>query len=312
MTVSTDYEENNFCEAAHRITVSLDGNIKPLTITLPCPILPGTVKTTQDFGIIRIVADKALDNLWPDDAHRRWDAEHFEPWIDLETLKFHLNSQFDDPAKLDDAATQVREIIRRIFIHATEKGHLRIQLKEKEADSPDWFIRAHAPVRISPLGTPILLLSALDHRLSERLQSDEKLDKSRAKKEFHRFFGHVPPEEKVLIVLETAEIARLLRHILRLNSTKIRPPSWHKENVIQDKSSEQPVSPWLSTFIRPLYRDQLTKGSSDFVPSSSACLKCNLAADNLKLCGRCKAASYCSIDCQRADWSSHKLSCSKV
>ncbi len=36
-----------------------------------------------------------------------------------------------------------------------------------------------------------------------------------------------------------------------------------------------------------------------------------LEAVNLKLCGRCQKASYCSKDCQSSDWQAHKSSCVK-
>ncbi|RYH22711.1 zinc finger MYND domain-containing protein [archaeon] len=35
-------------------------------------------------------------------------------------------------------------------------------------------------------------------------------------------------------------------------------------------------------------------------------------AENLKACARCKAAFYCSKDCQVADWRHHKRSCLPV
>lgn len=37
----------------------------------------------------------------------------------------------------------------------------------------------------------------------------------------------------------------------------------------------------------------------------------DLEAVNLKRCGRCQKASYCSKECQSSDWQAHKLSCVK-
>ena len=207
--------------------------------------------------------------------------------------------------------TKVREIIRRIFDCAVEHGHERFQLKfEESPNTPDWFIRAHPPVRTSPSGTPILLLSALDHHLQERLHSKGKLDIDRSKKHFHRIYGHVPEEEKVVIPIESAEVAKMLRYVLRLNSTKIRPSSWQTENLPQGKSP----SPWLATFVRPLYQDCVLDLHPSFASSPSIevyrCAKCGKTEGNLTPCGKCKAVLYCSFDCRRADSAKHKPSCS--
>jgi hypothetical protein len=34
-------------------------------------------------------------------------------------------------------------------------------------------------------------------------------------------------------------------------------------------------------------------------------------ASRLKLCNRCRSVRYCSVECQRSDWSTHKIQCSK-
>ncbi|CAE8657969.1 unnamed protein product, partial [Polarella glacialis] len=42
------------------------------------------------------------------------------------------------------------------------------------------------------------------------------------------------------------------------------------------------------------------------------CAQCGYASEQaLLVCGGCRAASYCSRDCQKAAWKSHKASCSK-
>ena len=39
------------------------------------------------------------------------------------------------------------------------------------------------------------------------------------------------------------------------------------------------------------------------------CSKCGLEKESLKACSQCLKQGYCSKDCQKADWSSHKLVC---
>ena len=42
--------------------------------------------------------------------------------------------------------------------------------------------------------------------------------------------------------------------------------------------------------------------------SNNVCAKCD-KTEGLKQCARCKAVSYCSTDCQKADWKDHKKIC---
>ena len=46
---------------------------------------------------------------------------------------------------------------------------------------------------------------------------------------------------------------------------------------------------------------------------TSSNLPCNICdSSNSKLCAKCRSSAYCSIECQRADLSSHKLLCSQI
>ena len=49
------------CQSSHHLIVSLDG-VKPLTVTLPYPILCDNVQATlcQEFGIIDVIADPPI------------------------------------------------------------------------------------------------------------------------------------------------------------------------------------------------------------------------------------------------------------
>lgn len=45
-------------------------------------------------------------------------------------------------------------------------------------------------------------------------------------------------------------------------------------------------------------------------PGWDRCFACNKEGTDLKRCGKCKLATYCSIACQKADWlPSHKANC---
>ena len=43
--------------------------------------------------------------------------------------------------------------------------------------------------------------------------------------------------------------------------------------------------------------------------SQKCCLSCGKSSKELKRCGRCKAAFYCTADCQTKDWSEHQKTC---
>jgi len=304
------------CDSAHRITVSLD-SIKPLTITLPYPILPDHLKATlrRKDGIVEITATKAILVIWPEDCvrpvHLLWNPDDFELLESKDNLLMHLGSQFNlnyliNPTKNEsDVLCRVCETIRTIFVQATQNENVLFQLQLKLPDQKntiEWYIRAHPPARMSPKGVPVLFLSAVDHHKAEQLADVGKIDRRRSVQEFKRIF--VPGSNGIMTIsLYTAEEVRLTRYILQLNSTKIQPSSWQKKNF----SLKEP-SPWLATFIRPLYYRDGRLNENDFIPRKS-CSKCLKTADNLKRCSGCKSVSYCSVECQRDDWSSHKPSC---
>ena len=128
-------------------------------------------------------------------------------------------------------------------------------------------------------------------------------------------FKKHPAGRSLTIWTCTSEEELLLRYVLRLNSTKIVPSTWQKNNLPQGENS-----PWLATFVSPLYDDcpsmnqeslatvQLQKEiNSSNQPTS--CVACKIIPQNLKRCSRCRTVFYCSVECQRGHWAQHKNVC---
>lgn len=300
-------------ESTHRITLSLDG-IKPLTLTLPYPILPGNPCGTIDRkgGIIEIKATKALQSPWPDDCAKpvqfRWNPTDLKIWTEHENLGVHLGEQFNldylvnSTRDQTDALSHVREAISTIFVRVYLNENHRFVVKG--SNDSDWFIQAHPPIRLSPSGAPVILLSAIDSLKVELLVRSGQLDPKRGEEDFLRIFPNSGSEE---IIQLTDEAFRIFSYVLSLNATKVQPSSWQNQNLPLDDPT-----PWLATFIRPLYREEQLN-EQDIITGRKKCFKVNCfkwrKIEELKYCAGCMIASYCSVDCQQADWPAHKPHC---
>jgi len=64
-------------------------------------------------------------------------------------------------------------------------------------------------------------------------------------------------------------------------------------------------SNWLTTSLRKLMETE------NLDNTDRKCVVCMLwkPVTLFKNCGRCKAISYCSVDCQKKDWSLHRKAC---
>jgi hypothetical protein len=279
---------------------------------------------------INLVLKKALYEPWPYEFHTqqsRWIVlDSLKLWEDrntVQSLGLHLGSQF----KLSDiknisltnksALNEVRQTIQSFFLSAAVHGrneYFGIRRKDS-TQSPDWYIRAHLPLRISPVGSPLLILSAVDHRLAENLIAKGKLNKDVAFNDYLRIYAQPSNGTQTTISTFTSEEEQLLRYILRLNSTQIVPSTWQKKNLPQGENS-----PWLATFISPLYEnhpiDQVsfdawhkTKGVNE---KGKSCESCKKISENLKRCSRCRTVVYCSVECQRGHWTLHKTVCTNT
>lgn len=301
--------------------------MKPLAITLPHPILPGTLEATlyKEDLFVNIAVEKALKELWPEDVFHgqqlRWDVDKLKPWTVADSLKFHIFSQFQsghftEPEKDVDVLIGVRKAIRWLFYMVLE-GRQRFRIRNQmEGRSTEWFIRAHLPILTSPQGSPLLLLTAVDQRLAFRLVNQGKLNEDQLLDNFCRVF--YDPEaadgrgekEMATMWLRTAEEVYLFRYFLRLNFARIRASAWQRKNLPRDGLNP---AVFLATFLRPLYRDEgVDEENMAGMPEKVEIKWCGLCFKtdpNLQGCARCKAVSYCSRECQKADWKKHKLTC---
>jgi hypothetical protein len=116
----------------------------------------------------------------------------------------------------------------------------------------------------------LLIISAVDKRLAEKLVQQGKLDKSRGDTNLLRIWESQRYKKsangkgnRLTIMIGNAQVAQLLRFVLRLNSTKITPSAWQRKILPLEENS-----PWLATFITPLYQELDTEYMESNIPPS--------------------------------------------
>jgi hypothetical protein len=323
--------------------------VQPLTLCFPYPVLVESIEATlrRADRSIQVVLKKALNEPWPYDFNLKpkWDVDKFKLWADLKPndtvseLYTHVAVQkgfqrLENYLGMDVFGNsthlpEVRLLLPMEIAHNTI-GTILMQVQTEGCEffailkapgqalssttneKPLFFIRAHPPILSSPFNGPMILLSVLDCRLSEKLVKKGHLKAKNAKEDFERIF-HPRNKKTTPMTLWTniEESTSLLRYVFRLNSTKMKPSSWQEENLPLGK-----CSPYLATFLSPLYiayvpakgLDSSNQGSEQF-----SCAGCgNKSSIAMKRCSRCKTMTYCSTECQKADWKKHKLVCSHM
>ncbi len=349
LKISTDQQLP--CESAHRVSFSFakPEGMQPLSMNFPYPVLVDGIKATvsRSERSVRVVLTKAIYEPWPCHftGQSKCEVEKFVPWRepcrrdDVTQLCIHIAGQKSsssmracwksvlDPKKINrlPPLEEIRVVISLAFTHA-EMGMVEYftVYNRNDTKKPLWDFRVHYPILTSPSGCPVLLITAVDHRFSEKLVSNGKLQKEKFAKDVERIVGSRREKLRVPIILQSEETNPLLRYVLRLNSTKMVPSSWQKSNLPPDE-----YSPFLATFFSPLYLDsqypiedeveeivekekELSLDDLLDVPSfnPNCCAHCGKkSANKLKRCSKCKLTFYCTVDCQRADWKRHKIGC---
>ena len=153
--------------------------------------------------------------------------------------------------------------------------------------------------------------------MASKLAANGRLDLLQAEDDIERIClesRQIPDDQQqpagASLVTRVVGVARLLRHVFRLNSTKLAAKLWQTENLPVGEHS-----PWLATFVSPLYTDIVRSQSStrgfEIFRGFNHCAKCLKLLTRSKLCSRCLIARYCSVKCKQADEKRHKASCKK-
>lgn len=220
------------------------------------------------------------------------------------------------------ALDEVREIIRAIFY-----GHYRLSFNlfaiydHLQSDEPVFHLRVQPPFRITPQGSPLLLISVIDHQLARQLIANGNLDSEENQFEFHRLITERVSRPVCDIRASSMEEIDMFRYVLRLNSTRMRRGVWQSKNLPRGETS-----PWLPTFLSPLYVETIQDDCVNMLclnfkklksldpPGTEkkklpACSTCFVKKIQLRTCTGCKIVTYCSVACQKANWTRHKLIC---
>ena len=176
-----------------------------------------------------------------------------------------INFTFLPEYRLLSPLEVARNVIKTIFVNLlkgceyfvvynapppkSHREHLESFMQVKtETNDPLFTIRAHLPVLVTPFGSPMLLITVLDHCLSKKLIKNGHLKSKQAEDDFKR----VLPLKNPMIIWSTDSSINFLRYMFRLNATKITPSSWQENNLPLGK-----YSPYLATYISPLYFENM-------------------------------------------------------
>ena len=271
---------------------------------------------------IQVKLKKCFNDPWPDEfgGRSKWDINLFQPWEEDSSshgkLKDHIDAQFDCTdlllskncmQKTDSpiyALNEVRVMIRAIFYghHRNSFNHFTIH-DPRNPIEPTLHLKIHPPVRYSPHGAPLLLVTCFDHQLAKRLERGES--------DFQQLVVQGVSREVCPISTSTDEELDLFRYLLRVNSTRMRRSAWQSKNIPRGEDG----NPWMSTFVSPLYSEVIKNScpagrtNVSYPLNTLCCALCHVRKITLKICTRCRSVYYCSVSCQKAHWAVHRSHC---
>lgn len=171
---------------------------------------------------------------------------HVEAQFDCSDL--YLDQRF---VKKPNALFKVREIVRSTF-QANSRNSFQLFAIHDQSNEPVFHFRVRPPIRFTPQGCPLLLVSLIDHRVARQLIAQEKLGAEQNQFEFHRIITERVSKKVFFVRTSSAEEMDLLRYSIRVKSTRMRRGAWQSKNPPRGEDS-----PWMSTFISPLYLETI-------------------------------------------------------
>ena len=234
---------------------------------------------------------------------------------------------------------EVREIVRAIFYGNSYNSFYLFAIYL--LDDPVLYLKIQPIVRFSPRGSPLIIVSMLDYQLALQLMAKGTLDSVQYQSDYHRLFTEGVSRQVCAIHASSAQEVALFRYVLRFNSTKMRRSVWQSKNLPRGENS-----PWIATFLSPLYTDQLLfychrimervrplvsdatfggvsskltfNGGEAFKAPSftwtsplTFCHVCFVKKISLpNKCSHCQSVAYCSTTCQEIHWPNHQSTCS--
>ena len=226
---------------------------------------------------LHLVMKKSLNDAWPAEfgGRSKWDTDRLvKPWRDLPgngTIKMHVEAQFDcvrlqslpqspqvsrKKNQLISVLDQVREMVRTLFLsHCNDNKSFNLFAicNKSQPNEPVFHLRVHPPVRFTPQGSPLLLVSVFNHQLARQFIGQGKLDAEENQFDFHRIITERVSREVCTIRTSSANELDLFTYVLRVNSTKMRRGAWQSKNLPRGE-----YSPWMPTFVTPLYIEHIS------------------------------------------------------
>jgi hypothetical protein len=230
------------CESSHDVTVSLTqpNKIKPLSLTFPFPILAKNVQATlhRKSQHVDLLVKKSLLEPWPCEFHTKkskWIIDDLVPWKNeslksenvFNSVEHHLSSQFlskdfDVDHYLDSKSSALESLRFKLVALMFDNSEF-----VSYGRNDDWYLlKLHRPLLTSPMGSPVLLITALDDNHTKNISKKISLNPTVLKevmdhfKFYEKVFPLGTPKDKLDLDAETEEEFQLFRFLLRLNSTR--------------------------------------------------------------------------------------------
>ena len=263
--------------SAHTLTLTIVGNSESLAFTVSWPFLVDGIESTIEMETkkkrnskwLHLVMKKSLNDAWPAGfgGRSKWDTDLLiKPWRDFPsngTLKMHIEAQFDCFQILHRIARYSIKSVEWCEPSSTATATTQSRLISLPfTTTANWMCMSSISAsiqadRFTPQGSPLLLVSVINHRLARQFIEQGKLDSEENQFEFHRIITERVSREVRIIRTSSEKEMDLFIDVLCVNSTKMRRGTWQSKNLLRCE-----YSPRMPIFVSPLYIEHICKECS--------------------------------------------------